>query len=58
MTAQEKRKAVAKAELALSKIQDLFYMNLTPALGVRNNQVCDAIRDLVSAIENTKTIKH
>lgn len=51
MTQQEKNKAIRKADLALSKLQDIFYLNITDSIATRLNQSCDDVRDLMNKIE-------
>lgn len=51
----EKTKAEKKADLALCKVQDIFYLNPTSRIALKIEKACDAIRELINAIENTET---
>jgi hypothetical protein len=53
MNASEIKKAEKKADLALCKLQDLFYLNITSKITSRLNAACDAVRELLNEIENT-----
>ena len=52
----DKTKAEKKADLALCKLEDIFYIDeITDRIATRLNKACDAIRELISEIENTNT---
>lgn len=51
----EKNKSEKKADLALCKLQDLFYLNPTNRIISRIEKACDAVRELINEIENTET---
>lgn len=53
MKQAEKSKAEKKADLALCKLQDLFYLNPTSRVASRIEKACEAVRDLINEIENT-----
>lgn len=55
MTTKEKKKAEKKADFALCKLQDIFYLNATDSIARRLSEACDKVRDLLSVIENTET---
>ncbi len=56
MTNTQKARAEKKADTALCKLQDLFYdYDITEAIANRLNRACDAVRELISAIEETET---
>lgn len=59
MTRTEKSRAEKKADVSLCKMQDLFYgYNITDQIANRVNTACDAIREVISAIQNTETKNH
>jgi len=53
MKKADKIKAEKKADLALCKLQDLFYMNINGNAARKLNDACDKVRELISAIENS-----
>ena len=55
MNTKEKRQAEKKADLALCKLQDIFYLNATDRIVTRLSNACDKVRELLSEIENTET---
>lgn len=55
MTNVEKRKAENKADLALCKLQDIFYLHATERIATRLSNACDAVRELLLEIEGTET---
>lgn len=55
MNTKEKRQAEKKADLALMKLQDIFYLNATNRIATRLNDACDKVRELLSEIERTET---
>jgi hypothetical protein len=56
MTQSQKNKAEKKADLALCKLQDLFYgMDINDRIATKLNEACDKVRELISAIEETET---
>ncbi len=55
MTTTEKRRAEKRADLALQKLQDIFYMSATDRIARRLNDACDKVRDLIQEIEDTET---
>lgn len=57
MNTKQKRQAEKKADLALCKLQDIFYLDATDRIASRLNEACDKVRDLISEIENTETKK-
>jgi hypothetical protein len=54
MNRSEKTKAEKKADLALCKLQDIFYLNVTESVARKLNDACEKVRDLISGIENTE----
>lgn len=59
MTNAQKKKAEKKADLALCKVQDLFYdLDITDPIARAANDACNAIRSLLSAIENAETTRN
>jgi len=51
-----KNKSRKKADLALCKLEDIFYIDgITDRIATRLNNACDSIRELISEIENTET---
>jgi len=56
MTKSEKIKAEKKADLALCKLEDIFYLNIkSDSVARKLNDACDQIRYLITAIENSET---
>lgn len=56
MTGTEKIRAEKKADTALCKLQDLFYgYNITDSIAHKVNAACDAVREVIAAIEQTET---
>lgn len=55
MKRTEKDKAEKKADLALCKLQDIFYLSPTERISSRLNDACAKIRELISEIESTET---
>lgn len=55
MTTNQKNRAEKKADLALMKLQDLFYnYDITDRIAVRLTEACDKVRELISIIEDTE----
>ena len=55
MTKTEKIKAEKKADLALVKLEDIFYLNIkSDSVARKLNDACDKIRELISSIENNE----
>ena len=55
MNQKEKKQAEKKADIALCKIEDIFYLNPNDAVVARISKACDAIRELILFIENAQT---
>lgn len=53
----EKSRAVKKADVAICKLQDIFYLNPTDRISTRLTKALDAVRELQYEIENTQTKK-
>lgn len=53
MNATLKTKAEKKADLALCKLQDIFYLNPTNRIVSRIEIACNAVRELINEIENS-----
>jgi hypothetical protein len=56
MTNTDKKRAEKKADTALCKLQDLFTgYNITDSIAAKLDRACDAVREVITAIENTET---
>jgi hypothetical protein len=53
MKQKEKNKAEKKVDLALCKLQDIFYLQPTDRIISRLEKACDVVRELMTEIENT-----
>lgn len=54
MTQTEINKAAKKADTALCKLQDLFYMNVNSSIATKVSYSLDKVRELISEIESTE----
>jgi uncharacterized protein YfiM (DUF2279 family) len=54
MKNSEKIKAEKKADIALCKLQDLFYLNISDRVASRLNEACDKVREVIDEIEKTE----
>lgn len=57
MNNSERKKAERKADLALIKLQDIYYLNGTDRIVRRLNDALDKVRELLNEIETTNTQK-
>jgi hypothetical protein len=58
MTQSQINRASKKADAGLCKLQDLFYgYDLSSPIADRVSKACDAIREVISAIESTQPEK-
>lgn len=57
MTNSQRDKAAKKADVALCKLQDLFYTDteINDRIARKLNEACDKVRELLSEIESTET---
>ena len=53
MKNSEKKKAEKKADLALCKLSDIFYLNPTDRVARRLNDACDKVREVMSEIQRS-----
>lgn len=51
MNKKQKTIAQKKADIALCKLQDLFYLNPSSRLISRIEKACDAVREILNEIE-------
>ena len=54
MTNKEKQQAHKKVDIALCKLQDIFYLNATDRIASRLNEALDKVREIQHEIENTQ----
>lgn len=55
MKNKEKTQAEKKADIAICKLQDIYYLNPTNRITTRIDKALESLRELQTEIENTDT---